>query len=180
MMDKLQKIGIALAAVVAIGIGLAKIASGYNTIQSFFPKEFAVDNVQLASAPADGFRKFKPLNSNVIPPKTAFTIYFEPSNLTTRFEDRTIKGSMTVDGEVRNSRGELLIAEKGAWKLPLAVKSDTHAGLTNLFASVSTQGLDLPDGRYTMTLRINDEFGQKSVESIVELNIRQDAPASIK
>lgn len=180
MKDKLQKLIIGLAAVVAIGFGLAKIASGYNAIQSFFPKEFAVDNVQLAAAPAEGFRKFKPLGSNVIRPKAAFTVYFEPTNLTTRFEDRTIKGSMSIDGEVRNNRGELLVAEKGAWKLPLNVQSDTHAGLTNLFASVSTQGLDLPDGRYTMTLRINDEFGQKSVESLVELNIRQDAPVSTK
>jgi hypothetical protein len=174
--DKLLKSLAALVAVVGVGLFAWKMAGGYSAIQSYFPKDFVVDNAQLATAPAEGFRRFTPLGTNIIRPKTAFTIYFEPSNLKTKFENRTIKGAMTIDGEVRNGKGDLLIAEKGAWKLPLSVTSDTNTGLTNLYASVSTQGLDLADGRYTLTLRITDDLSQKSVESIVELNIQQNAP----
>lgn len=138
--------------------------------------DIKVERIELASDTATGYRKFTARGSNVIAPGTPFNIYFEPTNLVTKFENGAVRASMTVDIEVRNSAGEVVGQQAGAWKLPLSVQSTTNARLKDVYASLALTHLNFAEGSYKVLIRVHDDFGGKSTEATLDIELRRQSP----
>ncbi len=165
------------SAIIAAGImGVATLASQSDAFQVRFkpvaqqtrevsnqaPSQFQsveVTRILLSNGRATGFNQVTPRTGTEYRRGEEMSIYFEPRALKTRYEDGHIRASMSVDLEVRDADGKVLVNEVGAWKLPIAVKAPSHLPLSELFAAMSTNPINLPAGRYQFKLRIHDDFG---------------------
>jgi hypothetical protein len=177
------------SSIIAAGImGLATLASQNDSFQIRFkpvsqetrqvsnqgPSQFQtlqITRILLTNGRATGFNQLNPRSGTEYRRGEEMDIYFEPSNLTTRFEDGNIRASMTVDLEVRDAEGRVIVNQEGAWKLPVAVKSNSHLPLANVFAAMSTTPINLPAGRYQFKVRIHDDFGGNFVDRFVNITI---------
>ncbi len=185
------------SAIIAAGImGVATLASQSEAFQVRFKpvalqqeaqqqvrpvstqvQSLEINRIVFTADRAQGFNKFTARETTEFRRGEEFHFYFEPRALVTRYEDGHIRASMTVDIEIRNEAGNLIIEERGAWKLPIAVKAPSHLPLTQLFAGISTNPVNLQAGTYTLKLRIHDDFGGFSTERQVRITMT-DAQAS--
>ncbi len=143
-----------------------------NQIQSL-----EIDRIAFTTERARAFSQFTPRTSSEFRRGEEFHIYLEPRALVTRYEEGHIRASVTIDIEIRNEAGNVIVDERGAWKLPIAVKAPSHLPLSQLFGAVSTNPVNLPAGNYTFKLRIHDDFGGFSTERQVRITMT-DAQAS--
>lgn len=132
----------------------------------------AVDRIQLTQAAATGFGQIQP-RSNVIPPATPFHIYFEPKNLTTRFENGAVRASMSVDILVRNASGQTVAVRDNAWQLPISRASAGPAPLTQVYGDLMLNHLTFADGRYQLVLRIHDDFNGTFADRVLDVELRR-------
>ncbi len=131
-----------------------------------------IARIALTQNPATGFGQFQ-ARSSVIAPGTPFHIYFEPTNLATRFENGTLRGSMSVDILVRNARGETVAVLDNGWQVP-QVRAATAAGpLTQAFGEIRLNHLNFAEGRYQLVLRIHDDFSGQFVDRVLDVELRQ-------
>jgi hypothetical protein len=177
------------SSIIAAGImGLATLASQSDAFQVRFkpvsqqtreisnqaPSQFQsleIIRIMLSNGRAEGFNQVTPRAGTEYRRGEQMDIYFEPRSLVTRYEDGHIRAAMTVDLEVRDADGNLIVNQRGAWKLPIAVKAPSHLPLTQLFAAMSTTPINLPAGRYQFKLRIHDDFGGAFTDRQVGITI---------
>lgn len=133
-----------------------------------------IQRVVLTERAAAGFGQFRQ-RSNVIAPGTAFNIYFEPTNLATRFENGNVRASMSVDILVRNAQGQTLVVRDNLWQLPLARPSAAPAQLTQVYGDLTVNRLDFAEGRYQIVLRIHDDFSGTFVDRVLDIELRNAA-----
>lgn len=122
-------------------------------------RSIEISRILFTNGRATGFNQVKPRTGTEYRRGEPMDIYFEPRTLVTRYEDGHIRGAMSVDLEVRDADGKVIVNEKGAWKLPVAVKAPSHLPLSQVYAAMSTNPINLPAGRYQLQLRIHDDFG---------------------
>jgi hypothetical protein len=130
-----------------------------------------ITRILLSNGRATGFNQVTPRNGTEYRRGEEMSIYFEPRTLVTRYEEGHIRAAMTVDLEVRDADGKVIVNEQGAWKLPIAVKAPSHLPLSQLFAAMSTNPINLPAGRYQFKLRIHDDFGGTFTDRHVGITI---------
>ena len=106
-------------------------------------------------------------------PGTPFNIYFEPTNLATRFENGNVRASMSVDVLVRNAQGQTVVSRDNLWQLPLARPSTAAASLTQVYGDLTVNRLDLAEGRYQLVLRIHDDFNGTFVDRTLDIDLRR-------
>lgn len=147
-------------------------AANQQTLRSQQTAGIAVERIMLTQAAATGFGQFQ-ARSNVIAPGTPFHIYFEPTNLATRFETGAVRASMSIDILVRNERGETVATRDNAWQLPLSRASTGPAALTQVYGDVMLNGLTFAEGRYQVVLRIHDDFSGQFVDRVIDLELRR-------
>ncbi len=135
----------------------------------------ALDNAQLIAAQATAFRQFTRARNNVVSPGTPFHMYFEPRNLTTRFDGRAVRVSMTIDLELRNSAGEAVGRQTAAWNLPIEHPSTQNVPLPPAYASLSFNFNQLADGAYTVVLQVRDDFGSGTAQTVFAIQVRNRA-----
>ena len=135
---------------------------------------FSVLALQFVENQAPGYRQHTPRRSNVYAPGERFHIYFEPQNLRTRFDGRTLHGAMSVDIILHTAAGQLVGEQRKLWNLPVAAEANAEGPFLQLFASLSTS-LNVPQGAYRITLRINDDLAGTSTEAVLDIAI-QGAP----
>ncbi len=140
-------------------------------------RQIAVERINLIQGRAAGFRQFQQ-HTGVVAPGASLNIYFEPTNLATRFESGAVRAAMTVDVLVRNARGETVAAQDGAWQLPIVQASSAPANLTQTFGDLTLNPLNLPDGRYQIVLRFHDDFNQTFVDRVLDFEMRRTAAAA--
>ncbi|MGE0765064.1 MAG: hypothetical protein AB7L90_01250 [Hyphomicrobiaceae bacterium] len=133
-----------------------------------------IRRISLTQAAATGFGQFQ-ARSNVIAPGTPFHIYFEPTNLATRFENGNIRASMSVDILVRNSQGQTVAVRDNAWQLPLTRASAGPAPLTQVYGDLMLNHLTFPEGSYKVVLRIHDDLNGTFVDQTLDIELRQQA-----
>jgi hypothetical protein len=131
-----------------------------------------IQRIALAERAATGFGQFRQ-RSNVIAPGTPFNIYFEPTNLATRFENGNVRASMSVDILVRNSQGQTLVVRDNLWQLPLARPSTGPAQLTQVYGDLTVNRLDFAEGRYQIVLRIHDDFSGTYADRVLDIELRR-------
>jgi len=136
--------------------------------------QIAVQRIALAQGAATGFGQFR-ARSNVIVPGTPFNIYFEPTNLATRFENGNVRASMSVDILVRNAQGQTVATRDSAWQLPLSRPSTGPAPLTEVFGDLTLNHLTFAEGRYQVVLRIHDDFNGTFVDRTIDVELRRAA-----
>lgn len=134
-----------------------------------------IQRIALAQAAATGFGQFQ-ARSNVIAPGTPFHIYFEPTNLATRFENGNVRASMSVDILVRNAQGQTVAVRDSAWQLPLVRASSGPAPLTQVYGDLMLNHLTFPEGSYQVVLRIHDDLNGTFVDQTLDIELRQQAP----
>ncbi|MBS0240764.1 MAG: hypothetical protein JSS20_01220 [Proteobacteria bacterium] len=134
-------------------------------------RPFAINRVALADG-VTGLGQFQP-RSSTIAPGTAFHIYFEPTNLTTRFSNGQVQGSMSVDILVRNARNETVATRDNFWQLPISRAATGPASFTQLYGDLTVTGLTFPDGRYQIVLRIHDDFAGTFVDRVIDVELRR-------
>jgi hypothetical protein len=177
------------SSIIAAGImGLATLASQSDAFQVRFkpvaqqtrevsnqaPSQFQsieISRILLSTGQAQGFNQVTPRTGTEYRRGEQMDIYFEPRSLVTRYEDGQVRASMTVDLEVRDAEGKVIVSQQGAWKLPIAVKAPSHLPLTQLFAAMSTTPINLPAGSYQFKLRIHDDFGGSYLDRQVGITI---------
>ncbi len=177
------------SSIIAAGImGLATLASQSDAFQVRFkpvaqqtrevanqaPSQFQaveITRILLSNGRATGFNQVTPRTGTEYRRGEQMDIYFEPRTLVTRYEGGNIRASMTVDLEVRDADGKVIVNELGAWKLPIAVQAPSHLPLSQLFAAMSTTPINLPAGRYQFKLRIHDDFGGTFTDRQVGITI---------
>ena len=177
------------SSIIAAGImGLATLASNSDAFQVRFkpvaqqtrevsnqaPSQFQsieISRILLSTGQAQGFNQVTPRTGTEYRRGEQMDIYFEPRSLVTRYEDGQVRASMTVDLEVRDAEGKVIVSQQGAWKLPIAVKAPSHLPLTQLFAAMSTTPINLPAGSYQFKLRIHDDFGGSYLDRQVGITI---------
>jgi hypothetical protein len=130
-----------------------------------------IQRIVLTQGAATGFGEFQS-RSNVIPPGTPFNIYFEPTNLATRFEGGNVRASMSVDILVRNANGETVATRDNAWQLPLAAAASAPAPLTRVYGDLMLNHLTFADGRYQIVLRIHDDFNGTFVDQVMDIELK--------
>ena len=133
-----------------------------------------IQRISLAQTAATGFGQFQ-ARSNVIAPGTPFHIYFEPTNLSTRFENGNVQASMSVDILVRNTQGQTVAVRDNAWQLPLVRASSGPAPLTQVYGDLMLNHLTFPEGGYQIVLRIHDDFNGTFVDQTLDVELRQQA-----
>lgn len=133
-----------------------------------------IQRITLAQGAATGFGQFRE-RSNVIAPGTPFNIYFEPTNLATRFENGNVRASMSVDVLVRNAQGQTVVSRDNLWQLPLARPSTSPAALTQVYGDLTVNRLDLAEGRYQLVLRIHDDFNGTFADRTLDVELRRAA-----
>ena len=131
-----------------------------------------IQRITLTQSAAAGFGQFRE-RSNVIAPGTPFNIYFEPTNLATRFENGNVRASMSVDVLVRNAQGQTVVSRDNLWQLPLARPSTAAASLTQVYGDLTVNRLDLAEGRYQLVLRIHDDFNGTFVDRTLDIDLRR-------
>jgi hypothetical protein len=136
--------------------------------------QISVERILLTQGPSGGYGKYR-ARSNVIAPGTPFNIYFEPTNLVTRFENGAVRASMSVDILVRDAQGKTAAARDNAWQLPVAIQAASDMPLTELSRDLPVNHLTLADGRYQLVLRIHDDFGGTFVDRTLDIEVRQGA-----
>ena len=149
-----------------------------GTTQAPQSQAISIARAELAAADATGYRQVKPLAANVIAPNTPFVIYIEPINLTSTFENGVIKGSMTVDIEVRNSAGAVVGNQKAAWKLPVSVAATSQRPLTQVFANLNLTHLTFAPGHYQLVVRVHDDLSGQVAERAIDVELREPAAAA--
>lgn len=177
------------SSIIAAGImGLATLASQNDAFQVRFkpvvqqaqeisnraPAQFQsveITRILLSNGRATGFNQVTPRTGTEYRRGEQMDIYFEPRTLVTRYEDGHIRAAMTVDLEVRDAEGKVIVNQEGAWKLPIAVQAPSHLPLSQLFAAMSTTPINLPAGRYQFKLRIHDDFGGTFTDRHVGITI---------
>jgi hypothetical protein len=177
------------SSIIAAGImGLATLASQNDAFQVRFkpvdqqareisnqaPAQFQaveITRILLSDGRATGFNQVTPRTGTEYRRGEQMDIYFEPRTLVTRYEDGHIRAAMTVDLQVRDAEGNVIVNQEGAWKLPIAVKASSHLPLSQLFAAMSTTPINLPAGRYQFKLRIHDDFGGTFTDRYVGITI---------
>lgn len=183
------------SSIIAAGImGLATLASQNDAFQVRFkpvthesrqvsnqaPSQFQsleIGRILLTNGRATGFNQLTPRSGTEYRRGEEMDIYIEPRNLVTRFEGGHVRALLTVDLEVRDAEGRVIVNQEGAWKLPIAVQATSHERLTDVFAAVSTTPINLPAGKYQFKLRIHDNFGETFVDRFANITIL-DAQAS--
>ncbi len=135
-----------------------------------------IQRIALSNAAAAGFGQFQP-RSNVIAPGTPFHIYFEPTNLATRFENGNVRASMSVDILVRNLQGQTVAVRDNAWQLPLSRAASGPAPLTQVYGDLMLNHLTFPEGRYQIVLRIHDDLNGTFADRTLDVDLRR-APAN--
>jgi len=183
------------SSIIAAGImGLATLASQNDAFQVRFkpvaqqtqpvsnqaPSQFRsveITRILLSNGRATGFNQVTPRTGTEFRRGEQMDIYFEPRGLVTRYEEGHIRAAMTVDLEVRDGDGKVIVNQQAAWKLPIAVKAPSHLELSQVFAAMSTTPIQLPAGRYQFKLRIHDDFGGTFTDRQVGITI-VDAQAS--
>ena len=186
------------SAIIAAGImGFATLASQSEALQVRFkpvghqqveqpqirsapsqPRSLEIDRISFTVERARRFNAFTPREGTEFRRGEKLNIYFEPRALVTRYEDGHIRASITIDVEVRDEDGKIIADERGAWKLPIAVKAPSHLPLSQLFGAVSTNPVNLPAGISALTLRIHDDFGGFSTDRQVRITMI-DAQANL-
>ena len=177
------------SSIIAAGImGLATLTSQSDAFQVRFkpvvqqtrevsnqaPSQFQsveISRILLTNGRAAAFNQVTPRTGTEYRRGEQMDIYFEPRTLVTRYEDGQIRAAMTVDLEVRDADGKVIVNQEGAWKLPIAVKAPSHLPLTQLFAAMSTTPINLPAGKYQFKLRIHDDFGGTFADRQVGITI---------
>ncbi|MEZ5816373.1 MAG: hypothetical protein R3D44_04765 [Hyphomicrobiaceae bacterium] len=109
----------------------------------------------------------------MIAPGTPFNIYFEPTNLTTRFENGNVRASMSVDILIRDTQGQTLAVRDNAWQLPLTRASSGPAPLTSVYGDLMLNHLNFAEGRYQIVLRIHDDFNGTFVDRTLDIELRR-------
>ena len=184
------------SSIIAAGImGLATLASQNDAFQVRFtpvsqqtrdvatnqaPSQFQaveITRILLSNGRATGFNQVTPRNGTEYRRGEQMDIYFEPRTLVTRYEGGHIRASMTVDLEVRDADGKVIVNDQCGGKLPIAVHAPSHLPLSQLFAAMSTTPIHLPAGGYLFKLRIHDDFGGSFTDRQVGITI-VDAQAS--
>ena len=133
-----------------------------------------IQRIALSERAATGFGQFRQ-RSSVIVPGAAFNIYFEPTNLTTRFENGNVRASMSVDILVRNAQGQTVAARDNFWQLPLTRASATATQLSEVYGDLTVPGLNFAEGRYQIVLRIHDDFGGTFADRTLDVELRRAA-----
>lgn len=134
-------------------------------------RQIEINRILFTNGRATGFNQINPRASTEYRRGEPMDIYFEPRTLVTRYEDGHIRAAMSVDLELRDADGKVIVNETGAWKLPVAVKAPSHLPLTQLYAAMSTNPINLPAGRYQLKLRIHDDFGGTFTDRQVTITI---------
>jgi hypothetical protein len=134
----------------------------------------AIQRISLAQSAATGFGQFQ-ARSNVIAPGTPFHIYFEPTNLTTRFENGNVRALMSVDILVRNAQGQTVAVRDNAWQLPIVRASSGPAPLTQIYGNLMLNHLTFPEGNYQIVLRIHDDLNGTFVDRTLDIELRRPA-----
>jgi hypothetical protein len=119
----------------------------------------AIQRIALSQGAATSFGQFQ-ARSNVIEPGTPFNIYFEPTNLATRFENGNVSASMSVDILVRNAQGQ-------------TVPSTGPAPLTQVYGDLMLNHLTFAEGRYQVVLRIHDDFNGTFADRTLDVELRR-------
>ena len=132
----------------------------------------AIQRIALSQGAATGFGQFQ-ARTNVIAPGTPFNIYFEPTNLTTRFENGNVRASMSVDILVRDAQGQTVAVRDNAWQLPLTRPSSGPAPLTQVYGDLMLNHLTFAEGRYQVVLRIHDDFNGTFVDQTLDVELRR-------
>ena len=132
----------------------------------------AIQRIALSQGAATGFGQFQ-ARTNVIAPGTPFNIYFEPTNLTTRFENGNVRASMSVDILVRDAQGQTVAVRDNAWQLPLTRPSTGPAPLTQVYGDLMLNHLTFAEGRYQVVLRIHDDFNGTFVDQTLDVELRR-------
>ncbi|MGE0700853.1 MAG: hypothetical protein AB7O57_17275 [Hyphomicrobiaceae bacterium] len=136
----------------------------------------ALQRIALTDRAATGFGRFQP-RSSVIAPGTPFNIYFEPTNLSTRFENGSVRASMSIDILVRNARGQTVVARDNAWTVPVSRPSAAPATLTQVYGDLMLNHLTFDEGRYQIVLRIHDDLNGTFVDRVLDVELRRQATA---
>lgn len=134
-------------------------------------QNIGIQRISLTQAAATGFGQFQ-ARSNVIAPGTPFHIYFEPTNLTTRFENGNVRASMSVDILVRNAQGQTVAVRDNAWQLPLVRASSSPAPLTQVYGDLMLNHLNFAEGNYQIVLRIHDDLNGTFVDQTLDVILR--------
>ncbi|MFM9943297.1 MAG: hypothetical protein ACKVP7_27850 [Hyphomicrobiaceae bacterium] len=157
---------------------------GITVAQSSPPRQAArpaarlgVDRAQLIERQASGYRQFTPARSNVIAPGTPFNIYLEPLNLTARFDGAALRAAMTIDLELRDATGQSVGRQNAAWKVPVTHATTRNGPLPPVYASLSFNFNQLPDGAYSMILHVNDDFGGGVAQATIAIQVQNGAGA---
>ena len=145
-----------------------------DTTSTAVSQNIGIQRIALSQAAATGFGQFQ-ARSNVIAPGTPFHIYFEPTNLTTRFENGNVRASMSVDFLVRNAQGQTVAVRDNAWQIPLAQASSEPRGLSQVYADLTLNYLTFPEGTYQIVLRIHDDLNGTFVDRTLDIELRQQA-----
>ena len=179
------------SSIIAAGImGLAPLASNSDAFQVRFKpvaqqtrevsnqapgqsqfQSIEITRILLSNGRAEAFNQVTPRTGTEYRRGEQMDIYFEPRSLVTRYEGGHIRAAMTVDLEVRDAEGKVIVNQQGAWKLPIAVKAPSHLPLSQLFAAMSTTPINLPAGSYQFKLRIHDDFGGSYLDRQVGITI---------
>lgn len=136
----------------------------------------AIQRIELTQGAATGFGQFRS-RSSVIAPGTPFNIYFEPTSLTTRFENGNVRASMSVDILVRNAQGQTVAVRDNAWQLPISRPSAGPAPLTQVYGDLMLNHLTFAEGRYQVVLRIHDDFNGTFADRTLDVELR-NAPVT--
>jgi hypothetical protein len=134
-------------------------------------RSIEINRILFTNGRATGFNQIKPRKGTEYRRGELLDIYFEPGTLVTRYEDGHVRGAMSIDLEIRDADGNVIVNEKGGWKLPIAVKAPSHLPLSQVYAAVSTNPINLPAGRYQISLRIHDDFGGTFADRNVTITI---------
>jgi len=142
-----------------------------GTTSTAIAQNIGIQRISLAQNAATGFGQFQ-ARSNIIAPGTPFHIYFEPTNLTTRFENGNVRASMSVDILVRNAQGQTVAVRDNAWQLPLVRASSGPAPLTQVYGDLMLNHLTFPEGNYQLVLRIHDDLNGTFVDQTLDIVLR--------
>lgn len=136
-----------------------------------------VQRIVLTQGAATGLGQFT-ARPAVIAPTAGFNIYFEPTNLRTRFENGAVRAAMSVDILIRNEQGQTVAVRDNAWLLPVVHNSAQAVALPAVYGDLTLNPLRLADGKYQIVLRIHDDIAGTFVDRVLDIEMRRTtAPA---
>lgn len=130
----------------------------------------AIDRLQILEAPAKRYRDTAAKPVATVPRDRDVHIYVEPRGLATKYEDGEVRAAMIFDLEVRAPGGAVLRSGKDLLRLPIAVKASSHLPLRDIYANIRLDPLNLEPGRYTLMVRVKDEFGGTAAEKTIDFS----------